>query len=71
MKFQRKHQPYKSQIVITIVCHKGVDPSVVTQPPVALTSEMIAMKADTTHPLDDVNRQLLNLIEVFELHGSG
>ena len=43
----------------------------VTQPPVSLTSEMTAAYADTTPPLDDVNRQLLNYIELFELNGSG
>ena len=33
---------------------------------------MIAVyAADTTPPLDDVNRQLLNFIKVFELNGSG
>ena len=70
--FHTKHNAYKFQIAITIVCHKAVDPSVVTQPPVTLTSEMIAVyAADTAPPLDDVNRQLLNFIEVFELNGSG
>ena len=71
MNFQRKHQTYKFQIGITIVCHKAGDPSFVTQPPVTLTSEMTAVYDDTTPPLDDVNRQLLNYIEVFELNGSG
>ena len=70
-KFQHEHQAYKFQIAITIVCHKAVDPSVVTQPPVTLTSEMIAVYADTVPPLDSVNRQLLNFIEVFRLNGSG
>ena len=37
---------YKFQVAITTVCHKAVDPSVVTQPPVTLTSEMIAVYAD-------------------------
>ena len=70
--FHTKHHAYKFQVAITVVCHKAVDPSVVTQPPVTLTSEMIAVyAADTAPPLDDVNRQLLNFIEVFELNGSG
>ena len=30
MKFQHKHQAYKFQVVITIVCHKAEDPSVFT-----------------------------------------
>ena len=62
---QDKHHAYKFQVVITIVCHIEVDPSVVTQPPVTLTSEMIAVyAADAAPPLDDVNRQL-------KLNGSG
>ena len=40
-------------------------------PPVTITSEMIAVHAADTPPsLDDINRQLLNFIEVFELNGS-
>ena len=35
-----------------------------------LTSEMVAVYADAP-PLDDVNRQLLNFIEVYEQNGSG
>ena len=54
------------------MCHKGVDPSVAAQPPVTLTSEIIAVyEEDTAPPLDDVNRQLLNFIEVFELNATG
>ena len=65
--FQDKHRAYKFQVAITIVCHKAVDPSVVTQPPATLTSEMIAVyAADATLLLDEVNRQLLN----FQLNGS-
>ena len=55
-----------------IVCNKAVDPSVVTQPPVTLTTEMIDVHAANAAPLlDNVDRQLLNFIEVFELNGSG
>ena len=35
-----------------------------------LTSEMVAVNADAP-PLNDVNRQLLNYIEVYEQNGSG
>ena len=70
-KFQNKQQAYILQIAITIVCYKAVDPSVVTQPPVTLTSEMIVVYADTTPLLDDVNRKLLDFIEVFGLNGLG
>ena len=39
--------------------------------PVTLTSEIFAVYAeDAVPPLDDVNRQLRNIIEVFELNGS-
>ena len=41
--FQVKHRAYKFQVAITIVYQKAVDPSVVTQPPVTRTSEMIAV----------------------------
>ena len=37
----------------------------------ALASEMVAVYADAVPPLDDVNRQLLNFIEVYEHNGSG
>ena len=60
------------QVAITILCHKAVDPSVVTQPPVTLTSEIIAVyAADAAPPLDHANQQLLNFIEEFEFNGSG
>ena len=36
-----------------------------------LTSEMVAVYADAAPPLNDVNRQLLNFIEVYEHNGSG
>ena len=45
-------------------------PAVVTQPPVVLTSEMVAVYADAP-PLNDVNRQLLNFLEVYGHNGSG
>ena len=32
---------------------------------------MVAVYADAPPPLNDVNRQLLNLIEVYEQNGSG
>ena len=69
--YQDKHHAYKFQVAITIVCHNAVGPSVVTQPPVTLTSEKIAVYAADAAPppLANVNRQLLNFIEVFELNG--
>ena len=71
MDFQQKHKAYKFQIAVSIVFHKVVDPAVVTQPPVTLTSEMVDVYADAAPPLNDVNRQLLNFIEVYEQNGSG
>ena len=69
--FHIKNHANKFQLPSRL-CHKAVDPNVVTQPPVILTSEMIAVyAADTAPPLDNVNRPLLNFIEVFELNGSG
>ena len=70
MDFQQKHSAHKFQIAGSIVFHKAVDPAVVTQPPVVLTSEMVAAYAEA-HPLNDVNRQLLNFVEMYELKGSG
>ena len=50
--YQDKHHAYKFQVSITIVCHKAVDPSFVTQTPVTLTSEMIVVyAADAAPPL--------------------
>ena len=46
MDFQQKHSAYKFQIAVSIVFHKAVDPAVITQPPVRLTSEMVAVYAD-------------------------
>ena len=54
MDFRQKHNACKFQISVSIVFHKAVDPAVVTQPPVTLTSEMVALYADA--PLNDVNR---------------
>ena len=63
VKFHQEHQAYKFQI--------AVDPAIVTQLPVVLTSEMVAVYSDAVPPLDDVNRQLLKFIEVYEQNGSG
>ena len=71
VKFQQEHLAYKFQVVVSIVFHNAVDPAVVTQPPVVLTSEMVVVYADAAPPLNDVNRQLLNFIEVYEQNGSG
>ena len=71
MKFQQEHRAYKFQISVSVVSHKADDPAVITQPPVVLTSEMVAVSADAAPPLDDVNRRLLNFIEVYKHNGSG
>ena len=57
----RTSNAYKFQIAVDVVFHKAVDPAVITQQPVTLTSEMVAVYADVP-PLNDVNRQLLNFI---------
>ena len=46
-----RHRAYKFQVVITVVCHKVVDPGVVTQPPLSLTSEIIALRGSAYIPL--------------------
>ena len=70
-KIHQEHRAYKFQIVVSVVFHKVVAPAVITQPPVALASEMVAVYADSVPTLDDMNRQLLNLTEVYEHNGSG
>ena len=54
MDFQQKHSAYKFQIAVSIVFHKAVDPALVTQQPVVLTSEMVAIYTDDA-PRNDVN----------------
>ena len=71
VKFQQDHRAYKFQVAVSIVFHNAFDSTVVTHPPVVLTSEMIAVYTDASPPLVDVNRQLLNFIEVYEQNGSG
>ena len=44
------------QVAVSIVFHKAVAPVVVTHIPVVLTSEMVAVYPNASHPLDDVNR---------------
>ena len=53
--FQQQHNAYKFQIAVSIFFQKAVDPAVVTQSPVTLTSEMVAVYADAP-ALNDVNR---------------
>ena len=69
--YHRDHWPYKFQMAVDAIFHKAVDPTVVTQPPVTLTSEMVAVYAGDAPPLEDINRQLLNLVEIYEHNGSG
>ena len=71
VKFHQEHQAYKFQIAVDVVFHKAVNPAVVTQPPATLTSEMVAVYSDAVPPLEDVNHQLLNFIDVYEHNGSG
>ena len=59
--FQQKHHAYKFQFAVDIMFQKAVDSAVVTQPPVTLTSEMLAVFSSSP-PLDDVYPQLLNVI---------
>ena len=69
--YHRDHRAYKFQIAVDVIFHKAVDPAVITQPPVTLTSEMVAVYSGDAPPLADVNRQLVNLVEVYEHNGSG
>ena len=67
--YHRDHSAYKFQMAVDVIFHKAVDPIVITQPAVTLTSEMIAVYG--APPLEDINRQLLNLVEIYEHDGSG
>ena len=67
----QEHHVCKFQIVVSVVFHNAVDTAVITQPPVALASEMVAVYADAVPPFNDVNRQPLNFIEVYEHNRSG
>ena len=69
--YHRDYRAYKFQIAVDVIFHKAVDPAVITQPPVTLTSEMVAVYSGDAPPLADVNRQLVNLVEVYEHNGSG
>ena len=69
--YQRDHSASKFQVAVDVIFHKAVDPTVITQPAVTLTSEMVAVYGGDTTPLEDINRQLLNLVEIYEHNGSG
>ena len=69
--YQCDHSAYKFQMAVDVLFHKAVNPTVITQPAVTLTSEMVAVYGGDTPPLEDINRQLLNLVEIYEHNGSG
>ena len=56
-------------MAVDVIFHKAVDPTVITQPAVTLISEMVAVYG--APPLEDINRQLLNLVEIYEHNRSG
>ena len=56
-------------MAVDVIFHKAVDPTVITQPVVTLTSEMVAVYG--APPLEVIDRQLLNLVEIYEQNGSG
>ena len=62
-KYHQDHHAYKFQIAVDLFFHRAVDSAVIAQPPVTLTSEMVAVYSDDVPPLEDVNRQLMNFIE--------
>ena len=68
--YHRDHCAYKFQMAVYVIFHKAVDPTVGTQPPVTLTSEMFVVYAGDAPPLEDINRQLLNLVDIYEHNGS-
>ena len=62
--YQRDHSAYKFQMAVDVIFHKAVDPTALI-----LTSEMVAVYG--APPLEDINRQQLNLVEIYEHNGSG
>ena len=69
--YQRDHSAYKFHMAVDVIFHKAVYPTVITQPAVTLTSEMVAVHEGDTPTLEDINRQLLNLGKIYEHNGSG
>ena len=69
--YQRRYNSYKFQIAVNVAFHKAVDPTVVTRPPVTLWSRMAAVYPNEVPQLVETVRHLLELIEHFELNGSG
>ena len=53
-------------MAVDVIFHKSVDPTIITQPAVTLTSEMVAVYG--APPLEDINRQLLNLSASISLY---
>ena len=53
-------------MAVDVIFHKAVDPTVITQP---AASETVAVYG--APPLEDIKRQLLNLVEIYEHNGSG
>ena len=69
--YQRRNQAYKFQIALSIVFHKAVDPTILTDPPVTLRSAMAAVYPNELPKLVETSRHLLELLEVYEQNGSG
>ena len=67
--YRRDHSAYKFQKAVDVIFHKAVDPTVITQPAVTLTSEMVAVYG--APPLEDINRQHYSTIRNFSRLISG
>ena len=70
-KYHRDHKAYKFQLAADVIFHKAVDPAVITEPPVTLASEKVAVYAGDALPLEDIIGQQINLVEIYEHNGSG
>ena len=70
-KYHREHRAYKFQMAVDVVFQKAVDPAVITVPPGTLTSEIVEVYAGDAPPLEEINRQLVNFVEIYEHNGSG
>ena len=69
--YRHRHHAYKYQVVLDVMFHKAVDPTVITQPPVTLRTTMAAVYAGEQLNLEETSCHLLDLVEVYEHNDSG
>ena len=68
--YQQRHRACKYQIAVNVIFHKAVDPTILTDPPVTLRTDIIAVYAVDVPQLVETSRCILELLEVYEQNGS-